>query len=64
MCNRQKVQKNKVQKEITKAKATSATIKNLKSGKKYYVHICAYVNSGNVKVQGDWSKTKTVKVKK
>ena len=59
-----KFKKNKVQKEITKAKTTSTTIKKLKPGKKYYVHICAYVKSGNIKVQGDWSKTKTVKVKK
>lgn len=59
-----KFKKNRVKTEIRKNKTVTATIKKLKSGKKYYVRICAYAKSGGLKVQGDWSKTKTVKVKK
>lgn len=59
-----KFKKNTVKTDIKKNKTNSATIKKLKAGKKYYVRICAYVKSGNAKVQGDWSKAKTMKVKK
>ena len=59
-----KFKKNKVQATIGKNKKVSENMKKLKAGKKYYVRICAYVKSGNVNVQGDWSKVKTVKVKK
>lgn len=55
---------NRVRTDIKKNKTTAATVKNLKSGKKYFVRICAYAKSGNTKIQGDWSKVKTVKVKK
>lgn len=46
-------------------KTTSQTIKNLKSGKKYYVRIRTYktakVNGKSTKIYSSWSKTKTIK---
>ncbi len=59
-----KFRKNKVTVTVSKFKTASTTVKKLKAGKKYYVRICAYAKSGNTKVQGDWSKAKTVKIKK
>lgn len=59
-----KFKKNIVKVTVSKNKTVSTTVKKLKAGKKYYVRICAYAESGTVKVQGDWSKAKTVKVKK
>ncbi len=44
-------------------KNTSATIKNLKSGKKYYVRVRAYKTVSGVKIYGSYSKAKTVTVK-
>ena len=46
-------------KKVT-SKKTTATIKKLKKGKKYYVRVRVYNSS---KETGDWSKTKTVKAK-
>ena len=43
---------------------TAKTIAKLKSGKKYYVRVRAYVDQGqNEKLYGTWSKTKNIKVK-
>ncbi len=58
-----KFKKNKVTVTVSKYKTVSKTVKKLKAGKKYYVRICAYAKSGGTKVQGNWSKSKTVKVK-
>lgn len=44
-------------------KATSKTIKKLKSKKKYFVKVRSYKKVGKVKVYGAYSKVKTVKVK-
>lgn len=44
-------------------KNTSATLKNLKSGKKYFVRVRAYKTVSGVKVYGSYSKAKTVIVK-
>lgn len=46
------------------AKTNSATVQKLKAGKKYYVRVRAYKKVGNKTIYGDWSKTKTVKIKK
>lgn len=46
-----------------KASTTLATIKKLKSGKKYYVRVRATGKSNGKKVTGAWSKKRTVKVK-
>lgn len=59
-----KFKKNRVKTIVRRNKTVTATVKKLKPGKKYYVRICAYVESGDANVQGDWSKAKTVKVKK
>ncbi len=57
--NFKSVQKNML---IKKSKAISATVKKLKSGKKYYVRVRAYknavVNGKQQKVYGNWSKVK------
>ncbi len=58
-----KFKKNKVTVTVSKYKTVSKTVKKLKAGKKYYFRICAYAKSGGTKVQGNWSKSKTVKVK-
>ena len=44
-------------------KNTSATLKNLKSGKKYFVRVRAFKTVSGVKVYGSYSKAKTVTVK-
>ena len=44
-------------------KTAKATIKKLKSGKKYYVRIRAYKKLDGKKYYGSWSKVKSVKVK-
>ena len=57
-----KKQKTKI--TVSRSKTVSATVKKLKAGKRYYVRVCAYTKNGKKKIQGDWSKLKTVKVKK
>lgn len=59
-----KFKKNVKKVTVSKAKTTSQTVKKLSGGKKYYVRICAYAKDGKNKVQGAWSASKTVKVKK
>ena len=44
-------------------KTSKATIKKLKSGKKYYIRIRAYKKVNGRKYYGNWSKLKSVKVK-
>lgn len=48
---------------FSKNKTTSATVMNLKGGKKYYVRIRCYKTIGKKKYYSSWSKAKTVKVK-
>ena len=48
---------------INKKSTTSKSISKLKSKKKYYVRIRAYKQSQGKKIYGDWTKTKTIKVK-
>ena len=49
--------------KIKKGKTTKATLKKLKSGKKYYVRVKAYKTVNKKAVYGSYSKVKTVKVK-
>ena len=53
---------------IKSNKTTSKEVKGLKPGKKYYVKVRTYkeVKSGSkkVKIYSDWSKTKSVRIKK
>ena len=55
--------KNAAKKNISKAKAKTATLKKLKAGKKYYVRIRSYVKVGKEVLYSQWNK-KSVKVKK
>ena len=58
-----KLKKNAKTVVVKKQKTTTATIKKLKSKKKYYVRIRAYKQSQGKKIYGAWTKTKTIKVK-
>ena len=56
--------KFKSAKKKTRAK-TTITLKNLKRGKTYYVHVCVYqFDSVGEKVYGKWSKEKKIKIEK
>ena len=44
-------------------KKNSATIKKLKSGKKYYVRVRGFFMNGKTKVYGPYSAKKVVKIK-
>ncbi len=59
--------KNAKTKLIKKNETTSATVKNLKSGKTYYVRIRTYktvkINDKNVKIYSAWSDAKKIKTK-
>ena len=50
-------------KNVKKAKTTSATVKNLRKGKTYFVKVRAYKTVKGKKVYSDWSKVKTVTAK-
>ena len=58
-----KFKKNAKTVVVKKQKTTTATIKHLKSKKKYYVRIRAYKTSNNKKVYSSWSKVKSVVTK-
>ena len=58
-----KFTKKKKTKNVGKYKS-SATIKGLKKGKKYYVRVRAYKKGGGKKAYGKWSNVKKVKIKK
>ena len=49
---------------ITKNKTTNKTIKSLKKGTTYYVRIRTYKKIGKKKYYSEWSKVKSVKIKK
>ena len=54
----------KVTKFVKKAATKKLTVKNLKLGKKYYVRIRSYVRVGSKLLYSQWSKKKTVKIRK
>lgn len=58
-----KFEKNNKSVTITKQKTTKATIKKLKSKKKYYVRVRTYKTVNGKKVYSSWSKVKSVKTK-
>ena len=58
-----KFKKNAKTVVVKKQKTTTATIKHLKSKKKYYVRIRAYKTLNNKKVYSSWSKVKSVVTK-
>jgi hypothetical protein len=55
--------KNAKNKTYSKASATKATIKKLKSGKTYYVRVRTYKVVNGEKVYSGWTKTSKIKVK-
>lgn len=59
-----KFKKNAKTVVVKKQKTTTATIKKLKSKKKYYVRIRTYKNSNNKKIYSPWSKVKSIKTTK
>ena len=51
-------------KSVNKASKTKLTVKKLKPGKKYYVRIRTYKTVNGTSYYSEWSKAKTVKIKK
>ncbi len=49
---------------VKNSKTSSAVLKNLKGGKKYYIRVCGYKTVNRKPISGSWSSTKTIKVKK
>lgn len=58
-----KFKKNNKSVTVTKQKTTKATVKKLKSKKKYYVRVRAYKTVNGKKIYSSWSKVKSVKTK-
>ena len=58
-----KFKKNNKSVTVTKQKTTKATVKKLKSKKKYYVRVRTYKTVNGKKVYSSWSKVKSVKTK-
>ena len=51
-------------KTVKKPQTTKLTVKKLKAGKKYYVRIRTYKTVNATTYYSEWSKAKTVKIKK
>lgn len=58
-----KFKKNNKSVTVTKQKTTKATVKKLKSKKKYYVRVRTYKTVNGKKIYSYWSKVKSVKTK-
>lgn len=58
-----KFKKNNKSVTVTKQKTTKATVKKLKSKKKYYVRVRTYKTINGKKIYSSWSKVKSVKTK-
>lgn len=58
-----KFKKNNKSVTVTKQKTTKATVKKLKSKKKYYVRVRTYKTLNGKKIYSSWSKVKSVKTK-
>ena len=58
-----KLKKNNKSVTVTKQKITKATVKKLKSKKKYYVRVRTYKTVNGKKIYSSWSKVKSVKTK-
>lgn len=58
-----KFKKNNKNVTVTKQKSTKATVKKLKSKKKYYVRVRTYKTVNGKKIYSSWSKVKSVKTK-
>lgn len=58
-----KFKKNNKSVTVTKQRTTKATVKKLKSKKKYYVRVRTYKTVNGKKIYSSWSKVKSVKTK-
>ena len=58
-----KFKKNNKSVTVTKQKTTKASVKKLKSKKKYYVRVRTYKTVNGKKIYSSWSKVKSVKTK-
>lgn len=58
-----KFKKNNKSVTVTKQKTTKATVKKLKSKKKYYVRVRTYKTVNGKRIYSSWSKVKSVKTK-
>lgn len=58
-----KFKKNNKSVTVTKQKTTKATVKKLKSKKRYYVRVRTYKTVNGKKIYSSWSKAKSVKTK-
>lgn len=58
-----KFKKNNKSVTVTKQKTTKASVKKLKSKKKYYVRVRTYKTVNGKKIYSSWSKAKSVKTK-
>ena len=58
-----KFKKNNKSVTVSKQKTTKATVKKLKSKKKYYVRVRTYKTVNGKKIYSSWSKVKSVKTK-
>lgn len=58
-----KFKKNNKSVTVTKQKTTKATVKKLKSKKKYYVRVRTYKTVNGKKIYSSWSKVKSIKTK-
>ncbi len=58
-----KFKKNNKSVTVTKQKTTKATVKKLKSKKKYYVRVRTYKTVNGKKIYSSWSKVKSVKTR-
>lgn len=58
-----KLKNNNKSVTVTKQKTTKATVKKLKSKKKYYVRVRTYKTVNGKKIYSSWSKVKSVKTK-
>ena len=58
-----KFKKNNKSVTVTKQKKTKATVKKLKSKKRYYVRVRTYKTVNGKKIYSSWSKVKSVKTK-
>lgn len=58
-----KLKKNNKSVTVTKQKTTKATVKKLKSKKKYYVRVRTYKTVNGKKIYSSWSKVKSIKTK-
>lgn len=59
-----KFKENAEKTTVGKANTTSATIKKLKKGEKYYVRVRAYKKAGSGRIYGSYSAVKSLKIKK